>query len=177
MLKKEIWPRGYHLRYRSIIASIVGFIALFVFFQVSGVKNNEKDFIEVSKFAIAVSIIFFLMISFDVFCNFKTYRRRKERECIIKNAVYSTKGMVHGIEEELIDHKGNRVYEPPNVTYTGLNTCYRISVSFINPEDGNKKIAISDLYEDNPKRFLKKSEIIVYAGKNTQPLVAIYKLK
>lgn len=176
-MRKEIWPRGYNLRYTNLIGSIVGYIVLFVFFLVSGVADNQKDFMEFSKFASIAIIILFLPACIDVYGLFKTYKRRKEREWIIKNAIYSAKGIVHGIEEELIDYKGNRVYEPPNVVYTDVNRGYRILVAFSDPEDGKERIVKSDLYMKFSTRFLKNSEIIVYIGKNTQPLVAIYKQK
>lgn len=174
VLKKEIWPVGYTIRYGGIITGIMIYIGLFVFFLVSGVSDSQKEIMEFKKFAMGVIIMTTILVCLEIRVQYNTYKMRKARKYIIENAINQTKGYVQKIEEEWIDYKQRRVYNPPPVDNITISLAYRIFVAYIDPEDGKRKTAESELYRDNPSKFLENSEIVVYITKSPLPMVVIY---
>lgn len=172
MLRKEIMPKGYKLDYSGFIWLIAICIIIFSFFLFSGVADNEKDLKEFIKFVRGVSCMLSIIFGINIFHFCKSYKKRKQRRWCIENALYAVEGIPIRIEEERIDYRGRRVYEIPNV---GVTNYYRITVTYKNPMTGNFDKAESELYYKNPESFLKDAEIMVYIGKNPQPLIVVYK--
>lgn len=173
-MRKEIWPVGYTIRYGGIITGIMIYIGLIVFFLVSGVSNNQKEIREFIKFATGVIIMTTVLVCLEIRLQYNRYKMRRARKYIIENAINQTRGYAQRIEEVWIDYKGRRVYEPAFGEPYNVSIAYRIFAAYIDPEDGKRKTAESELYRDNPSEFLENSEIVVYITKSPLPMVVIY---
>lgn len=172
-MNREILPRGYDLHCTLIIESLLIYVGLVVFAFVSGVMDNEKDFSEFLKFALAAALLNTGMLCFGLYKLKKGLAKRRERKWHMEHADFSVDGSVLKVQELLINHKGD-IVTGSYAEHAECHPAYRLIITYIHPTDGTRKTVESELYQSNPNSFLDYAEIKIYLGKNAPLVIAVY---
>jgi hypothetical protein len=156
LMKKRILPNDYGYSYSGIVTGVCCIFGVFMFLVIVNNTSHPIKISEWAKAAIPITAFMLILIAIDLYHMRKIRVLRKQRCIIMKKKPVS--GEIVDIKRFKTDWRGNFT----DSSGKGSRYVYQLVVSYLDPNDGKEKTALSEYYLENLYTCLSDNRVDVY---------------